>query len=127
VREFEFRAWCVEYKEMIHNKRLTLCMEDGLVLMTTKKWMEYRSFVKGDAVLMQYTGFKDKNGKKKIFEDDIVKQKMPSGDIYFGKVIFSQGAFRIEEPYKIYCKELIGGLAEVLGNIYINPKMLEDK
>ena len=86
----------------------------------------------------QYTGQKDKNGKK-IFEGDIIEF---SYDIFVGnfdtfiakgKVVFEEGAFYVkcfenerrtkDEAYLLYSINI--DTIEVIGNIYDNPELLE--
>ena len=81
--------------------------------------------------LMQFTGFKDKNDKE-IYENDIVKFK----DGRIGVVIFDTLPLYIENQGKYYVTgwfinfkneeyEPLEDDAEVIGNIYENPELLE--
>lgn len=84
----------------------------------------------------QYTGLTDKNGKK-IFEGDVVKDSAGvCGEVKFG--LYSAGfgiqdinqGFYIEFPEEsLYRKELgyWENAVAVVGNIYDNPELLEDK
>lgn len=96
----------------------------------------------------QYTGLKDKNGKK-IWEGDIVRFEgygyMPEVEI--GEVVFSRGCFGVEYLSKLYkalghndksfhrigktskwrdmgASGIITYTYEVLGNIFDNPELL---
>ena len=76
----------------------------------------------------QYTGVIDKNGKK-VFEGDVVEYAGSCGEIVFAE---SRGSFLSREK-DMYCEWLSTlprygtGIMEIIGNIYDNEEILEDK
>lgn len=86
-----------------------------------------------DAILMQSTGLKDKNGKE-IFEGDIIRYNIDVVDIkrhptlgFYTVLDGREGFFGdgmsiddFEEGAKEFSKT-----AEIIGNIYENPELLE--
>lgn len=71
----------------------------------------------------QYTGLKDKNGKK-IFEGDIIKDCLDEIGIIEYKP--KRAAFVVknwEDGYILWTQDNI----EVIGNIFENPELLEEK
>ncbi|MYL44615.1 hypothetical protein GLV94_03070 [Virgibacillus halodenitrificans] len=70
----------------------------------------------GDVILREYTGLKDKKGKE-IYEGDIVDVD----NTWRNKVEFYKGCFMVDE-------DVLGAIhsfSEVIGNIYVNPELLE--
>lgn len=82
-----------------------------------------------DIVLMQSTGLKDKNGKE-VFVGDIIKcTRGCLHEVYIEK---EYGGTYCGGMPAVYLKDLREGYAwteheEIIGNIYENPDLLEDK
>lgn len=86
--------------------------------------------------ICQFTGLQDKNGKE-IYEGDILMCIGERNDNkwrkYYRKVLFNNGAFGMTVPeYKCIsalCNHVVNGKLnwEVIGNIYDNPELLEEK
>lgn len=76
----------------------------------------------------QFTGLTDKNGKK-VFEGDVVEYAGSCGEIVFAEC---RGSFFGREK-DMYCEWLSTlprygtGIMEIIGNIYDNKEILEDK
>jgi len=90
-------------------------------------------FNRGDVILMQYTGLKDKNGKE-IYEGDIldITSTNSSGTVSPGKykVVEGSGGFDIEresfgEPITCRLGEIPWGNNKIIGNIYENKELLK--
>lgn len=72
-------------------------------------------------LMMQYTGFKDKNGIK-IFEDFIFKFPDANGKTIIGVVEFLNGCFYVKHVplFNIFC------LGEVVGHKYQDVEVIEN-
>lgn len=88
--------------------------------------------IEDGAIVMQYTGLKDKNGKE-IYDGDIVKLWLVERDEVFWNsflVKFFEGCFICEflggdtEEYPIFEYWNDSQDLEIIGNIYENPELL---
>ena len=121
----KFRAWDNWRKRMSVVDRIYLDTE-GVRLYDDfgEYWRDFR-----DVKLMQSTGLKDKNGKE-VFVGDIIKcTKGCPHEVYIEKEY--AGTFIGGMP-AVYLKGLGEGYAwteheEIVGNVYENPELLEDK
>ncbi len=111
-REIKFRAWCD--KEMKYD------------------WRVIDKDILGSIPLMQYTGLKDKNGKE-IYEGDIVfKFGIDDApyEIKYGEQKSSHDWIGIgfyTESLGEQCHIFGGEYIEIIGNIYENPELINNK
>lgn len=111
-REIKFRAWFVEDEDMQD------CDKIDLPNKTHHK----------DVIAMQYTGLKDKNGKE-IYEGDIV---IFDNNPKFDSVVkWGDGGFKItlnkKKGYIFPLNATYAETCEIIGNIYENQELLEEK
>ena len=94
------------------------------------------TFLRGadEVELMQSTGLKDKNGQE-IFEGDIVQFEdcyEVSDFLYIntGIIEWCQGGFHVTNRDSVLMEDLLDGDSldvTIIGNIYENPELLEEK
>lgn len=127
--KLKFRAWDKHEQKMFTNDELIIW--NGNVYANDSKKLTCNN-LKGwsidDEYLMQSTGLVDKNGKE-IFEGDIVKMSKDvySEPTYYEVVRHYGGAYRLESKQHGCELWLRHTDCEVVGNIYENPELLEDK
>ena len=115
--EIKFRAWVDEKMQ----KTLTI-REIGL--------LGYK--ISDNAILMQYTGLKDKNGVE-IYEGDIIKiEKCFTNGVdklsdHIGEIKYLNCRFMATDEYlNSLCPYTYKNQIEVIGNIYENPELLRE-
>ena len=122
-----FRAWLKKKQEMDNEidhiswlEDELYCIGDGITYMVSAK----------DLVLMQSTGLKDKNGKE-IFEGDILDYKGRKALVRWHGSYASFIYRFVDELQKRNTEWRLLYLAymkcEIIGNVYENPELLEDK
>ncbi|MBS9782028.1 MAG: DNA-packaging protein [Gammaproteobacteria bacterium] len=132
MREIKFRA---AYQREIYPVYALRYDEDGLKVLLGN-YIASKTVDNKNLELMQYTGLKDKNGKK-IYEGDILSIIVIRGENlyeYTTDVIYEDAEFTIKgentEQYDTFLSAYAGdGInlaeAEIIGNIYENPELLE--
>ncbi|MDS2686888.1 YopX family protein [Streptococcus pneumoniae] len=122
----KFRAWDKARNEMNYRVMVGNCDTDDENWTCPIIWIEERQnwlhFDDYDSI-MQSTGLKDKNGQE-IFEGDIVKCNGLLGTIESFKAMWICSFVKYNNYQKVgfFAQEI-----EVVGNIYENPELLEDK
>lgn len=124
----KYRAWDSTKKEMF--KDTFAITESGQVVVVEQESVANSPdyvFVE-HLVIMQSTGLVDKNGKE-IFEGDIVKMSKDvySEPTYYEVVRHRGGAYRLESKQHGCELWLRHTDCKIVGNIYENPELLEDK
>lgn len=138
MRPIKFRAWDKEYYEMCY-KIDAISFRDGACFVTfNRKKIEATDDLKvpDRAILLEYTGLLDKNGKE-VYEGDIIigwdSGLTTKAVLKFGTGTYDSGHYRftgfyfddIEEDFAKNSWNI--ELMEVVGNIYENPELLKNE
>lgn len=131
MRKIKFRFWSgtkmfKDLENVLECLKQQLAFNNDVIGMT-----QYDHSGIHKASFMQYTDLKDKNGIE-IYEGDIIKQH---GVIANKQIVFKNGGFRVANSKSssglknnLLNKQRIHKLnLEVIGNIYENPKLLNQK
>lgn len=121
----KFRAWMKQYEKM-DNDIGEMYFENGEFKYIGDD-VHYKRLPE-HVILMQSTGLKDRNNVE-IFEGDIVKmaKDVYSEPTYYEVVRHRGGAYRFESKQHGCELWLRHTDCEVVGNVYENPELLEDK
>lgn len=121
----KFRVWLTDIDQMLRVKALVF-EKDKTRCVCGYSFDFYLE--NENATIMQSTGLFDKNDKE-IFEGDIVKMSKDvySEPIYYEVVRHRGGAYRLESKQHGCELWLRHTDCEVVGNIYENHELLEDK
>ena len=125
MRKIQFRAWDTKHKHMFKVKEFGF--SENNIWCTSKR----NGYEHWNPIIMQYTGFKDKNGRE-IYEGDILSTDLSRPYLI---VCFRNGAFMVQchDDGKDYYDLMVSideendqiEHLEVIGNIYENPEFLE--
>ena len=112
MRKIKFRAWDNIAKSMYLVSEMYQHIEDD-------------GFTKKDSILMQFTGLYDVNGKE-IYEGDIIKHR------YFSKKGIADVRWSNEQGYYLAIepdgsRTMLNPNSEIIGNIYENPELIQNK
>lgn len=124
MREIKFRVW--EPYHLVMQYPDVLQIAEGKHDKSYGQGYKFTSDVQPDAVLMQYTGLHDKNGKE-IYEGDIVNCSAGCHHEVFWREADSflpMPGWDLKglHPAKY---DWIGDMEEVIGNIYQNQELLQ--
>lgn len=129
MREVKYRAWDKENKKMIHHP---ICFEAGTFTDHVGLNDLLKTFIIRGFILLEYTGLKDCKGKE-IYEGDVVKYKLETSgyeSLHTVGVVFLNGRFS-PLPINEECEDSWYSVSikdyEVIGTIYENPELLENK
>jgi len=122
MRETKFRAWDKRRKVWVNEKQIGLNLL-GELIAPDETWLEHGL---GDLVLMQYTGLRDRNNRE-IFEGDILQIRSPdlTTEHLIGEVVWKFMSWLIKDGGMLDSFKNLH--LEIIGNIYSNPELLEEK
>jgi uncharacterized phage protein (TIGR01671 family) len=130
MREILFRGKCVHDVEWVYG--VPVQWSDGDYQIKSGYANACVSSTINSETIGQYTGIKDKNGKK-VFEGDVVLITDDEGNMNFsdggvGAIEFYDGSWYVSGCPNNGLYDLYKGYEiKVIGNIYDNPELLERK
>ncbi len=126
MRDIRFRAWDEDNKKM---QECEITMDNYVHI-----WEQGGPYILGSVnegrvvkqvPVMQYTGLKDMNAKD-IYEGDIVTNDYDTGNVFWHD-IYAQFQIDNSQTDKFVMPQDEWYLYEIIGNIYENKELLNDK
>lgn len=124
----KFRVWHKELKQWMNYDEIFIDQEGEVFIIEERSWA-YQSYMHKERVTEQvtvvnYTGLKDKKNNKEIFDGDVIKAVSYSGYETRNEVTFLNGCWMFGNwnAHEFFNRHQY---IEVIGNIYENPKLLE--
>jgi len=129
MREIKYRAWDKKAREMYQVNELgvgSASYEQYAVNVYQQPETGFSKFYPGVVLVMQYTGYKDRN-ETEIYEGDILKYenpKYPNHKPYVIKWSDDDCGFECVNSENFMLPSVWGEM-EIIGNIYDNPELLK--
>lgn len=126
MREIKFRAWDKKGREMWSISSIHYGSHDEILWVDLDKMNAYplSEVDPAQVELMQYTGFKDKNGKE-IYEGDLLSIGDAIDEVKWGRTeVYLED---VKEGITSMIPYNVNDIFEVVGNIYENPELLKER
>lgn len=123
MRQHKYRAWDSLNKKIYYDSAQTPLLLYGGIIFVENLSFDNVIHINHDLpelIPLQYTGIKDKNDKE-IYEGDILSYSRDNQN-KINYVKWYAPCFILGQIIMGYCKDF-----EIIGNIYENPELLEDK
>ena len=124
MRELKFRVWDKHYKQYV--KPYAICL-DGRAIVITEPSNDLETLDSERVIIEQYTGVKDKNGKK-VYIGDIVLVANHGMTPYVATECDCSFVFKNENLIDfVYMFKTMPQCYEIIGNIHETPELINSE